>query len=83
MFISGNQSYKKVVQLALRVEKLTSEKTSQGNFQKRKGFGFMFGQFSKKSQSSDFFGNSFDFGTGFVISFQTTRLPQPSRLGTS
>ena len=36
MYVSGSQSYKEVVQLALRVEKLTDEKMSLGNFQKKK-----------------------------------------------
>ena len=72
-----------MVQLALRVEKLTSERMSQGRFEKRKGLGFMSGQSSKKSRSSNSFGNSFRFGTGSVSSPQTTRSPQLSRLGTS
>ena len=38
MSITGTQSYKEVVQLALRVEKLTCERMSRSNFQKRKGF---------------------------------------------
>ena len=42
MFVSGGQSYK-VVQLALRAKKLTSERMSRGKFQKRKGFGFVSG----------------------------------------
>ena len=41
MSIFGSQSYKEVVQLALRTKKLTSERMSRGNFQKRKGFSFM------------------------------------------
>ena len=41
MFVSSGQSYKEVVQLALRAEKLTSERLSRENFQKRKGFDFM------------------------------------------
>ena len=40
MSISCSQSYKEVVQLALRVEKLTRERRSQGIFQKRKGLDF-------------------------------------------
>ena len=32
MSVSSNQSYEEVVQLALRVEKLTSERMSRGNF---------------------------------------------------
>ena len=43
MSISGGQSYKEIVQLALRAEKLTSERLSRGKFQKRKGFGFVLG----------------------------------------
>ena len=49
MFISGDQSYKEVVQLALRAKKLTSERMSQGKFQKRKGFEFVSRQSSKKN----------------------------------
>ena len=75
MSIFDSQSYKKVVQLALKVEKLTSERMSRGSFQKRKSFGFMSGQSSKKSRSSNFFGNSSRFGTGSISSPQTTRSP--------
>ena len=32
MLVFGNQSYKKVVQLVLRVEKLTSERLAKGKF---------------------------------------------------
>ena len=39
MSISSNQSYKEIVQLALRAEKLTSEKLARGKFQKRNSFG--------------------------------------------
>ena len=53
MYVSGGQSYKKVVQFALRDEKITNERMSRGNFQKRKGFNFMSKQSSKNSQSSD------------------------------
>ena len=35
MFIFGNQSYKEIVQLALRAKKLTSERLARGKFQKR------------------------------------------------
>ena len=79
MSISGSQSYKEVVQLALRVEKLTSERISQGSFQKRKCFSLMLQQSLKKSRSSD----SSGFGTRSVNSPQTIRLPQSSKLGTS
>ena len=58
MSVSGSQNYKEVVQLALRAEKLTGERKSRGNFQKRKGFGFIPGQSSKKSRSSDSSENS-------------------------
>ena len=58
MSITGNQSYKEVMQLALRVEKLTSERLAKGKFQKRKSFGFMSRQPSKKSRSSEFSKNS-------------------------
>ena len=53
MSMSGNQSYKKVVQLALRVEKLANERFNRGKFQKKKNFGFLSGQSSKKSKSSE------------------------------
>ena len=43
MSVLSSQSYKEVVQLALRAEKLTSERMSWGKFQKRKGFGFVSG----------------------------------------
>ena len=49
MFVSGNQSYKQVVQLALRVEKLTGERISRGKFQKRNGFRFVLRQSFKKN----------------------------------
>ena len=51
MSVFGGQSYKEIVQLALRAEKLTSESMSRENFQKRKGFGFVPRQSSKKSRS--------------------------------
>ena len=38
MSVSGSPSYKEVVQLTLKVEKLTSEKMSRDTFQKRKVF---------------------------------------------
>ena len=40
MSVSGNQSYKEVVQLALRGEKLTSERLNRGKFQKERVLGF-------------------------------------------
>ena len=40
MSITKSQTYKEVVQLALRAEKLIGERISQSNFQKRKGFDF-------------------------------------------
>ena len=43
MSVSCGQSYKEVVQLTLKAEKLTGEKISRGKFQKRKGFGFLLG----------------------------------------
>ena len=69
--IIGSQSYKKVVQLALRAEKLTGEKMFQSNFQKRKGFSFMSSQSSKKSRSSNFSGNSSGSGFGYISSPQS------------
>ena len=83
MSVSGNQSYKEVVQLALRAEKLTNERFNRGKFQKRKNFGFSSGQSSKKSKSSEFSEHSSGSGTESVNSPQTFRAPQPSRLGTS
>ena len=53
MSVSGNQSYKEVVQLALRAEKLANERFNRGKSQKRKNFRFLSGQFSKKSKSSE------------------------------
>ena len=81
--ISGSQSYKEVVQLALKAEKLNREKRSRGSFQKRKGLGFTSEQSSKKSHSSDFFGNSSRSGTDSVISPQSIRSSQSSKLGTT
>ena len=72
--ITGSQSYKEMVQLALRAEKLTGERMPQSNFQKRKGFNFMSGQSSKKSKSFESSGNSFGSGSGSVNS------PSPSDL---
>ena len=68
MSMSGSQNYKKVVQLALRAKKLANERAAKGKFQKRKGFGFMFGQSSKKSRSSEYSGNSFGSGAELVSS---------------
>ena len=83
MFIFDNQNYKEVVQLALRADKLTNEKMAKGKFQKRNGFGFMSGQSSKKSRSSESSGNSFGSGAESISSLQIFRSPQPSRFGTS
>ena len=58
MSILGSQSYKEMVQLALRAEKLANERGTKGKFQKRKGFGFTSGQSSKKSKSFESSGNS-------------------------
>ena len=81
MLVSGSQSYKKMVQLALRAEKLANEKRTRGKFQKRKGFGFTSGQSSKKSKSSESSKNSSGSSAESVSSPQTFRSPQPSRLG--
>ena len=83
MSVSGSQNYKEVVQLALRTEKLANERGNKGKFQKRKGFGFMSGQSSKKSKSSESSGNSSGSGAESVSSPQAIRSPQPSRFGTS
>ena len=83
MSVSGNQSYKKVVQLALRAEKLTNERFIRGKFQKKKNFGFLSGQSSKKSKSSEFSEHSSGSGIESVSSPQAFWAPQPSRLGTS
>ena len=68
MSVSGNQSYKEMVQLALRAKKLANEKGIKGKFQKRKGFGFTSGQTSKKSKSSESSGNSSGSGAESVNS---------------
>ena len=47
----SNQSYKKVVQLALRAKKLANERLNRGKFQKMRSFGFLSGQSTKKSKS--------------------------------
>ena len=83
MSVSGSQSYKKMVQLALRAEKLANERGTKGKFQKRKGFGFTFGQSSKKSRSSKSSRNSSGSGVESVSSPQSFRSSQPSRLGTT
>ena len=68
MSVSGNQSYKEVVQLALRAKKLTSERLAKGKFQKRKSLGFMSRQSSKKSRSSESSKNSSRSGVESVSS---------------
>ena len=70
MSIFGNQNYKEVVQLALRVKKLANERMTKEKFQKRKGFGFMSGQSSEKSRSFESSSNSFRSGAKFVSSPQ-------------
>ena len=70
MSVTSSQSYKKVVQFALRAKKLTSEKMYRGNFQKRKGFKFMSDKSSKKSRSSESFENSYGSETSSVSSPQ-------------
>ena len=59
--------------MALRAEKLISERLAKGKFQKRKSFGFVSGKFSKKSRSSESSGNSFGLGANSVSSPQTFR----------
>ena len=83
MSVFGNQNYKQIVQLALRAEKLTNERVAKRKFQKRKGFGFMFGQSLKKNRSFESSSNSSGSGVESVSSSQTFRSPQPSRLGMS
>ena len=73
--VSSGQSYKEVVQLALRAEKLTSERMSRGKFQKRKGFGFVSGQSSKKRRNFESFGNSSESRIDSISSPQTLRTP--------
>ena len=80
---SGSQNYKEIVQLALKAEKLANERGAKGKFQKRKGFGFMSGQSSKKSRSSESSKNSSRSGAESVSSPQAFRSPQPSKLGTT
>ena len=83
MSVFGNQNYKQVVQLTLRVKKLTNERVAKGKFQKKKGFGFMSGQSSKKSRSSESSGNSSGSGAKSISSPQIFWSPQPSKLGIS
>ena len=71
MYVSSYQNYKEIVQLALRAEKLTSERLARGKFQKRKSFEFMSSQPSKKNQSFESFGNSSGSGADFVSFPQT------------
>ena len=83
IFVSGGQSYKEIIQLVLRAEKLTSERMSRGKFQKIKGFGFVLGQSSKKSHSFESSSNLSGYETDSVSSPQTFKTPQPSKLGIS
>ena len=82
MLVSSSQNYKEVVQLVLRAEKLSSERISQGKFQKNKGFGFVPSQSSKKNRSFESSRNSFRSRTNLVSFPQTVPSPQPSGLGT-
>ena len=81
--ITRSQSYKEVFQLALKAKKLTSERMSRNNFQKRKGFGFVPGQSSKKSRSFDFSRNSSGSRSGSISSAQSFWSLQLLKLGTS
>ena len=81
MYVFESQNYKEVVQLALRAKKLANERVANRKFQKRKGFGFMSGQSSKKSRSFESSCNSSRLGAESVSSSQTFQSPQPSRLG--
>ena len=83
MSVFESQNYKEVIQLAIRAEKLANERVAKGKFQKRKGFGFMSGQSSKKSKSSESSGNSSGSGAKSDSSPQAFRSPQPFRLGIS
>ena len=73
MSVSNSQNYKEVVQLALKAKKLANERVTKGKFQKRKGFGFMSGQSSKKSRSFESSGNSSRSGAESVSSPQVFR----------
>ena len=68
MFVFVNQNYKEIVQLALRIEKLTNERVAKGKFHKRNSFGFMSGQSSKKSRSFESSSNSSGSGAESVSS---------------
>ena len=68
MYVSDNQSYKEVVQLTLKAKKLTSERLAKGKFQKRKSFGFLSRQSSKKSKSSESSENSPGLGAELISS---------------
>ena len=83
MSMSGNQSYKEVVQLALRAEKLANKRLNRGKFQKRKSFGFLSGKSLKKSKTFESSEHSSGSSTESVSSPQAFKSPRPSRLGTS
>ena len=68
MSIFGNQSYKEIVQLTLRIEKLTSERLTNEKFQKKKSFGFVSGQSSMKRKSLESLRNSSELGANSVSS---------------
>ena len=53
MSVSGNQSYKKIVQLALKAEKLTSERLNRGKFQKKRVLGFYPGNLRKRAKAQN------------------------------
>ena len=50
--VSGCQSYKEMVQLALRAEKLANERGTKGKFQKKKVLGSRLGNLQRKVKVS-------------------------------
>ena len=52
--VFGNQSYKEVVQLALRVEKLANERLNRGNFKRGRILGFYQGNLRKRAKVLSF-----------------------------
>ena len=82
MSVSGDQSYKEVVQLVLGVEKLTGERMSQRKFQKRRDLDLCWDSYPKRVVVLNL-SVIYESQTDSASSPQTFRSPQPSKLGTS
>ena len=70
MSVSGSQSYKKVVQLALRVEKLFGERISKEIFRREKVLDLYMVNFQRRVKVSNLLGIHLDLGLIQLVLFK-------------